>query len=81
MGLFDSLYVPCGNCGKPVEFQSKAGECTMAKYDIYDCPPAIAGDLIGQACGCTCGAIIQLQGSVSLRYETRAAATVSGEQK
>lgn len=71
MGMFDSLYVPCGNCGKSVEFQSKAGECICATYTIFDCPPAIAGDLIGQSRGCKCGAIIQVLGSVSLRYETR----------
>lgn len=77
MGMFDSLYVPCGNCGTSVKFESKAGECTLAKYDIYDCPPAVAGDLIGQSCGCKCGAIIQLRGAVTLTHETLAATGVA----
>lgn len=70
MGMFDSMYVKC-KCGREVEFQSKAGDCGLHKYTIDDCPAAIAGDLIGQSCGCKCGKIVQLRGHVTLLAEFR----------
>lgn len=47
MGLFDSLYVPCPNCGKPMEFQSKALEDPYMKcFSLEDCPPEILSDVM-----------------------------------
>jgi hypothetical protein len=70
MGMFDSLYVPCGFCGKSLEFQSKAGECALRDYTLPDVPPAVAGDLIGESKTCTCGAKTVLEGKIILQTVT-----------
>lgn len=41
MGLFDSVYVQCPECGEDVEFQSKAGECSLASYTLDDVPDVV----------------------------------------
>ncbi len=66
MGMFDSLYVQCPSCHEPIEFQSKAGPCGCDNYTILDCPPAIAGDLIGDSEKCKCGHEVKLAGYVRL---------------
>jgi hypothetical protein len=68
MGMFDSLYVDC-TCGKQVEFQSKSGECSLARYTVDNCPHAIAADLIGQWRYCDCGNVLTLRGAVTLLVE------------
>jgi hypothetical protein len=68
MGMFDSLYVDC-TCGKQVEFQSKSGECSLARYTIHDCPPAVAGDLIDRVEQCACGKRLTLRGAVVILVE------------
>lgn len=70
MGSFDSLWVACP-CGKEVEFQSKAGECSMHDYRLDTTPPSVAGDLIGQSQTCECGKTITLRGAVILIPEFR----------
>lgn len=45
MGMFDSVMVPCPECGERSEFQSKSGDCTLAVYDLEVCPPDILGDV------------------------------------
>jgi hypothetical protein len=44
MGMFDSLYVDCPQCGKPIEFQSKVGDCACDDFDITNVPAEIALD-------------------------------------
>lgn len=66
MGMFDSLYVQCPACHESIEFQSKAGRCHCDDYTVLDCPPAIAGDLIGEAKKCKCGSEVKLAGYVRL---------------
>jgi hypothetical protein len=65
MGMFDSLRVPCP-CGEEVEFQSKAGDCRCRDYNLYDCPPKIAADLIGESERCKCGRSVTIEGRVML---------------
>ena len=45
MGMFDRVYVLCPKCGTGIEFQSKAGDCLLIAYTLYDAPPEILGDL------------------------------------
>ncbi len=47
MGMYDTLTVICPHCGHLVEFQSKAGECTLANYSLETVPIDIANDLKG----------------------------------
>lgn len=32
MGMFDSIYITCPHCGKDIEYQTKAGECTLNSF-------------------------------------------------
>lgn len=67
--MFDSLYVECPKCHKQIEFQSKAGRCHLDQYTLANCPPAVAGDLIGETARCECGHEVTLRGSVTLMAE------------
>ena len=80
MGMFDSLYVRCSRCGEDVEFQSKAGECYCNSYNVDNCPPAIAGDLIGKTRSCKCGNFITLRGHVFLSAEQSPSPDLKREQ-
>jgi hypothetical protein len=45
MGMYDSVMVPCPNCGERVEFQSKSGDCLLNVYDLETCPSDVLGDV------------------------------------
>lgn len=51
MGMFDTVWLPCPNCGKQVGFQSKAGECILRDYSCA-APIAIAEDVDGDTESC-----------------------------
>lgn len=56
MGMFDSVNVECPSCKHPVEFQSKAGECSLIEYGQHSVPLGIAEDLDGEhKCCQNCG--------------------------
>ena len=61
MGMYDCIYVECPDCGREIEFQSKAGECSCTSYTIHDVPPEIAGDINGKYAQCNCGKSVQLK--------------------
>ena len=56
MGMFDSVIIPCAVCGAPLEFQSKAGDCSLRSFTLDNVPSEIAADLNGQWERCKCGA-------------------------
>lgn len=60
MGMFDSVYVFCPNCGDEVEFQSKAGECVTEEYYLHNMPAEIAKDICGDSLVCSCGKLLTL---------------------
>ena len=45
MGLYDSVWVECPNCGKENEFQSKSGECNLFDYTLENCPDNVLEDV------------------------------------
>lgn len=56
MGMFDSVMVECPKCTCEIEFQSKAGECTLRAYKEDNIPNAIAVDIEGHVQECfKCG--------------------------
>lgn len=56
MGMFDSVYVACPHCGKPVEHQSKEGECYLNRYSLEDAPSEILFDIMNDPVHCeSCG--------------------------
>lgn len=64
MGVFNTIWVDCPRCDKPVEFQSKSGSCSMASYHITRMPvedfSGIAGD---QVCCDHCGFVVGVKDS------------------
>lgn len=58
MGMYDTVMVPCPQCGKRAEFQSKSGECHLETYSLDDAPDDVLLDVNRHApmdCG-KCGA-------------------------
>jgi endogenous inhibitor of DNA gyrase (YacG/DUF329 family) len=45
MGVYDTVMVPCPQCGEKAEFQSKSGECILLEVELEDCPYDILGDV------------------------------------
>lgn len=61
MGMFDSVYVRCPRCNESIEFQSKAGDCSLAGYSPSAVPMAIALDLDGSSETCPkCNKLVTL---------------------
>ena len=61
MGMFDSVFVECPDCGAQVEFQSKAGVCELKRYHYKSVPGAIAEDIHGDVETCQCGAQVEIR--------------------
>ena len=60
MGMFDSVFVTCPQCGEEVEFQSKGGPCEMQSIrDLSNVPIDIASRL-GRAEWCDCGNVVNI---------------------
>lgn len=45
MGIFDSVKVPCPNCGKIEEFQSKSGHCFGEVFNLSEAPSSVLADI------------------------------------
>lgn len=45
MGLYDSVNVPCPNCGELSEFQSKGGDRLLRCYTLDNCPSDVLSDI------------------------------------
>jgi hypothetical protein len=54
MGMFDTVLVPCPECGTEEEFQTKSGDCLLATYTLEEAPPDVLGD-INRHAPATCG--------------------------
>ena len=58
MGMFDTVWTECPSCGRQIDWQSKAGECTLTEYTLKDIPAEIALDLNNDTRNCKCGAVV-----------------------
>lgn len=56
MGMFDRVWIPCPQCHKEHEAQSKWGECTLQDYYLDNVPAHVmegAGrEFTCEHCGC-----------------------------
>jgi len=53
MGMFDSVWFNCPNCGERMEAQSKGGECYLNNYTPEAVPMDVALDAhIHEPCSC-----------------------------
>lgn len=53
--MFDRVWVACPNCGKVVEFQSKAGECDLLRFNVDNAPVDVLIDIMNDPECCDCG--------------------------
>jgi hypothetical protein len=60
MGLYDTVYVGCPKCGRVLDFQSKAGERKMCRYNGKTVPANIATDVDKQVKTCDCGSRVKI---------------------
>ena len=68
MGLYDSVRVKCPNCGSKLEFQSKAGDCTLNCFRLAKVPIEIANDLNSEITICVCGKQYEIFSAIPLDY-------------
>lgn len=45
MGMYDTVTVPCPQCGTPSEFQSKSGDCKLKTYTLDEAPDDVLWDV------------------------------------
>lgn len=67
MGMYDSVNIQCPNCKGTVQFQSKAGDCTLGNYTLEDAPREIQVDLDGRSEYCSCGWKCTVKGEMVLK--------------
>lgn len=62
MGMFDSVYVPCPNCGEEKEFQSKSGDCFLNVFTLEDCPDDVFSNINRHSPHkCSCGIFFEVE--------------------
>jgi DNA-directed RNA polymerase subunit RPC12/RpoP len=72
MGMFDTFYTNCGECGNKIVFQSKADECRLSEYDYSNLPIKIAIDLNFEKGICSkCGSTVEFVYHGSLTVNPR----------
>lgn len=65
MGMYDTVDFCCPNCGRSVQEQSKAGDCTLSTYPEHRIPQDIAEDLMGRLVCCYhCGIASVVSGKI-----------------
>jgi hypothetical protein len=45
MGTYDEVSVPCPECGRPTLFQSKGGECSQRRFELFDVPDDVLANV------------------------------------
>lgn len=45
MGMYDTVLVPCPECGELEGFQSKGGECLLMEYTLGNAPLDVMSDV------------------------------------
>ena len=61
MGLYDEVIVPCPECGRTKNFQSKSGECLLDTYTLKNCPDDVLKDVNRHSpYECECGCLFQV---------------------
>lgn len=64
MGVYDSVVVPCPDCGEGYLAQSKGGVCGCATYDLAEAPADVLTDVNRHApfkCNCGCLFYVKLK--------------------
>jgi predicted RNA-binding Zn-ribbon protein involved in translation (DUF1610 family) len=66
VGMFDSVFAKCPDCGEMVEFQTKVGPCMLARYSSDSVPASIAAGVNGDIEDCdSCGTKVKLHANIN----------------
>ena len=69
MGMFDSIMVPCPECGKKYEAQTKTGQRLLETWDLEDAPiEALMGVNTHAPFTCSCGTEFEVKFKVQVVY-------------
>ena len=61
MGMYDTVIVPCPECGKKQAFQSKGGNCFLEEYNLENCPDDVLSDVNRHSpYTCECGTLFEV---------------------
>jgi len=70
MGMYDTVIVPCPECGKKEGFQSKSGDCFLEDYKLENCPNDLFSDVNRHSpYTCKCGTLFEVD--LSTRKSTK----------
>ena len=62
MGMFNTILVPCPNCGEEIEFQTKSGTRMLERYNISRVPEEEVRGILGRTTECIeCGYTIEIE--------------------
>lgn len=62
MGMFDSVYIKCPDCGTSIEFHSRTGDCCLTSYTLDDAPSDVLCGLDGDKEMCPeCGREVAIE--------------------
>jgi hypothetical protein len=76
--MYDTVLVPCPNCGTTAEFQSKGGACILAEYTLNTAPKDVLSDINRHSpytCE-ECGTIGEVKDKVSVKLIPESADTI-----
>jgi hypothetical protein len=64
MGLYDTVKIPCPNCGEIYYAQSKGGECLLDVFELENAPANVLSNVNRHApFVCTCGTSFKVENS------------------
>lgn len=69
MGLFDVVWIPCPNCKKKFDWQTKIGECFLHDYELEEAPPLLQAAASQEIFTCTCGTRFRVLIQTMVRVE------------
>lgn len=72
MGLYDTVRIPCPECGELYDAQSKGGPCHLDTFDMDDAPADVMMDVNRHApYTCSCGTRFEVHTKFVVIAKTR----------
>lgn len=71
MGMFNSIYVKCPECGERVEFQTKSGSCLLCTWNLEDAPNREVEGILGDVLKCKCGHSVRVDDEPEVKIRVR----------
>ena len=62
MGVYDTVFVPCPDCGEVYPAQSKSGDCLLQDFELNEAPHDVMADVNRHApFTCECGCVFEVK--------------------